>query len=62
MGEWSDYFADFPEEDPANYPNGVFDPHKVLRDEMQRVLDSKVEQDSRIRANIQHPEDSDRKA
>ncbi len=26
MGEWSEYFEDFPEENPANYLNGRFDP------------------------------------
>ena len=26
MGEWSEYFADFPEEDQANYIGGRFDP------------------------------------
>jgi hypothetical protein len=26
MGEWSEYFEDFPEENPANYVNGRFDP------------------------------------
>jgi hypothetical protein len=26
MGEWSDYFEDFPEENPANYIDGRFDP------------------------------------
>lgn len=26
MGEWSDYFEDFPEENPANYVGGRFDP------------------------------------
>ena len=26
MGDWSDYFEDFPEENPANYINGRFDP------------------------------------
>jgi hypothetical protein len=26
MGEWSDYFEDFPDENPANYVNGRFDP------------------------------------
>jgi len=26
MGEWSDYFEDFPEENPANYVNGRYDP------------------------------------
>ena len=60
MGEWSDYFEDFPEENPANYINGVFDPLKVQREEIQRVLDSKVAQDLRIRANIQRQENSDK--
>jgi len=28
MGEWSDYFEDFPEENPANYDeNGRYDPN-----------------------------------
>ena len=26
MGEWSDYFEDFPEENPANWHGGRFDP------------------------------------
>lgn len=26
MGEWSEYFEDFPEENPANWVNGRFDP------------------------------------
>jgi len=26
MGEWSEYFEDFPEENPANYVGGRFDP------------------------------------
>ncbi len=26
MGEWSEYFEDFPEENPANYVNDRFDP------------------------------------
>lgn len=25
MGEWSEHFEDFPDEDPANYVNGRFD-------------------------------------
>jgi uncharacterized protein YbbK (DUF523 family) len=34
MGEWSDYFEDFPEENPANWVNGRFDP--VLRTQLNR--------------------------
>lgn len=26
MGEWSEYFEDFPEENPANWIDGRFDP------------------------------------
>jgi len=26
MGEWSDYFEDFPDENPANYVGNRFDP------------------------------------
>lgn len=26
MGEWSEYFEDFPEENSANYVNGRFSP------------------------------------
>lgn len=26
MGDWSDYFEDFPEENPANWIGGSFDP------------------------------------
>ena len=26
MGDWSDYFEDYPEENPANWVNGRFDP------------------------------------
>ena len=24
MGEWSEHFEDFPEEDPGNYVNGIY--------------------------------------
>ena len=29
MGEWSYYFEDFPEENPANYVGDRFDPAKA---------------------------------
>jgi hypothetical protein len=31
MGEWSEYFEDFPEENPANWVNGRFDPAAAAR-------------------------------
>ena len=54
MGEWSEYFEDFPEADQANYVNGRFDPtaaraqcdaqqkaaHKLKRDQQQ--LDAEI--------------------
>lgn len=39
MGEWSDYFEDFPEENQANYVNGRFDPAgaRAQRDAQQKA-------------------------
>lgn len=38
MGEWSEYFEDFPEENQANYLNGQFNPEgaKAYRDAEQK--------------------------
>ena len=37
MGEWSDYFEDFPEENSANYDeHGRYDPNHFLRNETKR--------------------------
>ena len=34
MGEWSEYFEDYPEENPGNYDeSGQFDPNGTLRKE-----------------------------
>lgn len=35
MGEWSDYFEDFPEEDQANYINGQFSPELARQRQMR---------------------------
>ena len=46
MGEWSDYFEDFPEENPANWINGRLDPAGAARQrELQGRHDSKVAQE-----------------
>lgn len=55
MGEWSEYFEDFPEENPANYVNGRFDPRRA---EALREVESKLKRDqadlnAEIRAIIQ---------
>jgi hypothetical protein len=39
MGEWSEYFEDFPDENPANYVNGRFDPKGAAA---QRAKQSEV--------------------
>jgi hypothetical protein len=39
MGDWSDYFEDFPEENPANYIDNRFDPKGA---EALRVAEAKV--------------------
>jgi len=44
MGEWSDYFEDFPEENPANYVGARFDPQGAKR---QREQSAKVEADQK---------------
>ena len=31
MGEWSEYFEDFPDENPANYVGDRFDPQGAAR-------------------------------
>ena len=31
MGEWSEYFEDFPDENPANYVGNRFDPQGAAR-------------------------------
>jgi hypothetical protein len=37
MGEWSDYFEDFPEENPGNYDEfGNYDPNGTIRKERKR--------------------------
>lgn len=55
MGEWSDYFEDFPEENPANDVSGNFHPrdaaalHQANRKRLadQAALDAEI---ARIRA------------
>ena len=38
MGDWSDYFEEFPEENPANYDEyGNYDPNGELRRERKRM-------------------------
>jgi len=51
MGEWSDYFEDFPEENSANYVGSTFDPEGA---EKLRQQDAKVASDQKnLDAEIQ---------
>lgn len=46
MGEWSEYFEDFPDENPANYIDGRFDPKGAeAQRETQRKRQEKLRQD-----------------
>lgn len=46
MGEWSDYFEDFPEENPANWTNDRLDPAGAARQrEFQSRQAAKVAQE-----------------
>jgi len=50
MGEWSEYFEDFPDENPGNYINGRFDPEGAAA---QRAVESKLRQDqAKLNAEI----------
>ncbi len=50
MGEWSEYFEDFPEENPANYVNGRFDPAgaKALHQQQVKVAKEQADLNSEI--------------
>ena len=50
MGEWSEYFEDFPEENPANWVDGRFDPRTAAA---QRANERRAVQDqARLNAEI----------
>jgi hypothetical protein len=51
MGEWSEYFEDFPGENPANFVGGRFDSAGAAR---QRAAEQKAKQESAaLRADIE---------
>ena len=59
MGDWSDYFEDSPEENTANYFNGVFDPvrAKAKREQENRLAKEQAALDAEIRDIVKrhHP-------
>ncbi len=45
MGEYSDYFEDFPEENPANYDGkGQFNPDHLEEQERQDIANNKLDE------------------
>lgn len=50
MGEWSEYFERFPEEDPANWINGRFDPEaaKAARARNEKLASEQLKLDAEI--------------
>ena len=50
MGEWSEYFEQFPEENPANYVDGRFDPKgaEALRAQNSKVAVKQAKLDAEI--------------
>ena len=48
MGEWSEYFEDFPEENPAKWINGRFDPAAAARQREVEESKRKVAEESNV--------------
>jgi Na+-transporting methylmalonyl-CoA/oxaloacetate decarboxylase gamma subunit len=59
MGEWSEYFEDFPEENPANYTEGRFNPQEAKEQRqahqkaMQKLRNDQQRLDTEIAAIVQ---------
>jgi len=54
MGEWSEYFEDFPEENPANYVGHQYDPEGAKNRAQQgvRVAHAQAALNAEIRAIV----------
>lgn len=50
MGEWSELFEDFPEENPANYVGGIFDPKRA--EALRLTTDRRVSEQANLDAEI----------
>lgn len=66
MGEWSDYFEDFPEENPTNYVGDTFDPKgaEALRARKAKAASEQAKLDAEIAGIIEkhsRPSDKSRK-
>ncbi len=54
MAEWSEYFENFPDENPANYVNGHFDPQgaKALHRQGAKVAEAQARLNKEIADTI----------
>jgi len=54
MGEWSEYFEDFPEENPGNCVGGKFDPAAAnsQRELQQKAANRLEDEQNRLNAEI----------
>ena len=54
MGEWSDYFEDFPEENPANWVNGAFNPQlaSTIREQEKRQTEAQKQANAELNTII----------
>ncbi|MFI3135253.1 MAG: hypothetical protein QX197_00595 [Methylococcaceae bacterium] len=50
MGEWSEYFEDFPEENPSNWINGRFDPE--LRSRLNQMESKNADAQTKANAEL----------
>ncbi len=60
MGEWSDYFEDYPEENPANYVGDHFNPQAAAaaRRQKAKLANEQAALDGEIRLIIERAKDS----
>lgn len=61
MGEWSEFFEDFPEENPGNYVNGNFDPKgaEALRASQTELAQKQANLEAEIESIVQKVRPSD---
>ncbi len=61
MGEWSEFFEDFPEANPGNYVNGTFDPSgaEALRAAKAKLAQEQANLDVEIASIVQKCRPSD---
>lgn len=62
MGDWSDYFEDYPEENPGNYDEyGNYDPKGTLRRERKRQETAQNKLDEILKKKLPSQNSSNKK-